>query len=111
MTREELASKIRQHWRKWLPKKHLALKESGRLMEESNSLAMRAHQRWVELVERGYQDHEADEVVNAEYVYLEKPEDGADADRELDAELEEIRRENREMARLFAGLGDLEDED
>ena len=111
MTTEELVGTIRQYWINWLPEKVKDLRSEGTLEESIRARASLAHQRWAELVARGYQDHEADEVVLAEYVYLEKPEDGADADPELDAELEEIRAENREMARLFAGLSDSEDED
>jgi hypothetical protein len=73
MTTEAFAAEIRHHWKKWLPRKWKELVDSGRMMAETMAVAQMAHQEKMRLMRAGYQEHEADEVVRAEFILL-KPE-------------------------------------
>ena len=72
-----LKSKILKHWKTWLPKKYARLKKEGILDQEAQARAVQAQEEMERLRARGYQEHEAEEVVQAQV--LEKPEvDGLD---------------------------------
>ena len=88
--REDILTKIRKHWKKYLPAKVKALREQGGLEESMQAAARMAQQEIERLRASGYQEHEAEEVALKEFVYL-PPEPGAgleDWEREELAELE-----------------------
>jgi hypothetical protein len=88
-----LKSKILKHWKTWLPKKYARLKKEGILDQEAQARAVQAQEEMERLRARGYQEHEAEEVVQAQV--LEKPEvDGLDEEQR--EELAEKEREYRE---------------
>lgn len=80
MSTSSLTSKILKHWKQWLPMKYARLKAEGILDQEAQARAANAQQEISDLMSRGYQEHEAEEVVQAHV--LEKPEvDGLDEDQ------------------------------
>jgi hypothetical protein len=78
MTTEAFAAMARNHWKKWLPRKWKALMESGQAEAEVRAAAQMAQQEKLRLMKMGAQEHEADEIVRAEFLLL-KPEPEADA--------------------------------
>ena len=86
----------RKHWTEWLPNKVEALKSEGLLDQALQTAAVNATRRVVELMQRGYQAHEAEEVALREYVLLspeENPNDPEVIEQErLDREYLEQRR-------------------
>lgn len=65
-----LAARARKHWAQWLPKRTAELKAEGRFGEETQAAALRAHNEINELVQQGYQVHEAEEVVLHRFILL-----------------------------------------
>ncbi|WP_374256452.1 hypothetical protein [Aquabacterium sp.] len=60
----------RKHWARWQPKRVAELKAKGLLDQTLQTAAVQATRRVVELMERGYQVHEAEEVALREFVLL-----------------------------------------
>ena len=80
----------RKHWATWLPKKTATLQAQGELGWALQEAGRLAQERLLELMQQGFQEHEADEVVRSEFIQL-KPEHGANLEsweREEDAALE-----------------------
>jgi len=77
MSVQQMASKARKHWTKWLPKKTAALKAEGIFSEATNGAAVAAQREIERLMEQGYRPHEAEEVALKAHVLLD-PEPGAD---------------------------------
>ena len=80
----------RKHWTEWLPKKVATLKAEGLLDQALQTAAVNATRRVTELMQKGYQLHEAEEVALREYVLL-KPEENPN-----DPEVIELARLDRE---------------
>lgn len=76
MSKENFASKIRRNLTQWHPALTKELRESGQFEATVQVRAKRAQERLLELMQQGYRDHEAEEVVNSEIVNL-PPEAGA----------------------------------
>ena len=91
MTTEAFAAQARKHWKEWLPQKWRALREAGGAESAVRAAAQQAQAMKLDLMQAGYQEHEADEVVLAEYILL-RPEP-----EEMDAEDLEREREYRKM--------------
>jgi hypothetical protein len=68
---QELATKARNHWEKWLPKKTKELKDIGQFYEALQIVAVYAHAEIAELMADGYQQREAEAVVLPLYILLE----------------------------------------
>lgn len=77
MSKQTFASKIRRNLTQWHPKLAQELRESGQLEAAVQARAKQAQERMLELMQQGYRDHEAEEVVNSEIVNR-APEPGAD---------------------------------
>lgn len=77
MAGQQYAMMARKHWQMWLPEKVAALKAVGTLEQALQTAGKLAFNRVVELMEQGYQQHEAEEVALAEFVMLQ-PEIGAE---------------------------------
>ena len=75
MTTEAFAAMARSHWKRWLPNKWAALKAAGEAEAAVRAAAAQAQQEKLQLMQAGAQEHEADEIVRAEYLLL-KPEPG-----------------------------------
>jgi hypothetical protein len=85
-----LKSKILKHWKEWLPAKYPRLKKEGILDQVAQARAVMVQEEMESLLARGYQMHEAEEVVQVRV--LEKPEvDGLDEEQR--EELAEMERE------------------
>ena len=82
----------RKHWTKWLPNKVAELKEEGQWEITLQIVGKQAFERVLELMQQGFQQHEAEEVALHELILL-KP--------EPEAELEPW--ERAEMRRSSAG--------
>lgn len=91
-------AKARKHWTKWLPAKVAELKASGELEQALQTAGKLAHARVVELMQQGYQQHEAEEVALAEFVLL-PPEHEATSPQWEREELDALEREYRRMMR------------
>ena len=65
-----LAIMARQHWALWLPRKTQELEEMALLSQALQIAAIYAHREIAELVLRGYQAHEAAEVVLPKYILM-----------------------------------------
>ena len=89
-----LVSLARKHWSRWLPKKVAELKKEGTL-EESLLGAARLCQKQIDhlMRDRGYQEHEAEEVALPQFI-LSKPESGTalppSEQKELDDRMNEL---------------------
>lgn len=87
--RQALATKARKHWETWLPAKTADLKAAGQFEEAVQGAAALAQQQISQLMQQGYQQHEAEEVVLRELILL-APEAGAEESDEERAELAEL---------------------
>jgi hypothetical protein len=93
-----LKSKILRHWKKWLPEKYARLKKEGILDQEAQARATMAQEEIESLMARGYQEHEAEEVVQAQVLEKPEPEDDEQA-KEL-AEMEAEYQKNPPSSRV-----------
>ncbi len=59
-----------RHWKKWRPKAYRQMQEDGTLNEAAQTASKRAASQVAELMEAGYQQHEAEEVVLREIILL-----------------------------------------
>lgn len=94
MSKQTFASKIRRNLTQWHPALTRELRESGQLEATVQARAKRAQERLLELMEQGYREHEAEEVVNSEIVNL-RPEAGADLEPWEREELAKLEAEYR----------------
>lgn len=97
MMNPKYASMALKHWKEWLPNKVAELREQGELEGAIQAAAKAATQRVVELMQMGYQQHEAEEVALREFVLL-APEPEGENDEEA-IELARLDREYRAMMR------------
>lgn len=91
----ELEAKIAAHWKEWRPNVVKDLRASGSWEIVRRKTAERAHKHQWMLMEQGYPDWAAEEVVLKEHVLL-PPEEGLE-DEELAEMEEEYQREQREI--------------
>jgi hypothetical protein len=96
MTEQQMTSKAREHWTKWLPQKTAELMASGEWMEATQAAGKLAAARVQDLTRQGFQAHEAEEVALAEFVLL-KPEAEAGMLPWEKAELRQMERQHRQM--------------
>lgn len=89
-------AKARKHWAKWLPKKVEQLKASGQYEPTMQAVGKQAQERVIELMQAGYQQHEAEEVALAELVLL-APEPGAGLEPWELAEMKALDAEHRKL--------------
>ena len=89
-----LVAMAREHWSRWLPEKVAELKKEG-LLEESLLGAAQLCQKQINhlMRDRGYQEHEAEEVALPQFILL-KPEAELprSEQKELDEHLNELLR-------------------
>ena len=97
MMNPKYASMAMKHWKEWLPSKVAELKAEGEFEAAIQAAAKATTQRVVELMQMGYQQHEAEEVALREFVLL-APE-AEDEDDEEAIELAKLDREYDEMMR------------
>jgi hypothetical protein len=83
MTTEAWAAMARKHWKEYLPKKWKELQERGETQAAVMAAAQQAQAHKMQLMRAGYQEHEADEVVRAEFILL-KPEPEASGEDDED---------------------------
>lgn len=79
MSAQRYQSLARKHWAEWLPNRVKQLKQEGQLEASLQTAGKNAAARVLELMEQGYQQHEAEEVALREFVLL-APEPEADED-------------------------------
>ncbi len=97
MMNPKYAAMAMKHWKTWLPNKVAELKAAGEFEAAIQAAAIAATSRVVELMQMGYQQHEAEEVALREFVLLApEPED---EDDEEAIELARLDREYNEMMR------------
>lgn len=97
MSAQKYAMMARKHWTKWLPSKVADLKAEGQLEATLQTVGKQAAAMVLELMEQGFQQHEAEEVALSELVLL-KPEAEANLEpweREEEAELDRIYRQTQ----------------
>ena len=70
MNQQTLVSKIRKHWTEYLPQKTAELKAAGEWDEAVQGAALAASRVIQDLMNQGYQAHEAEEVALQQYVLL-----------------------------------------
>ncbi|MEX3985314.1 hypothetical protein AB4Y45_40925 [Paraburkholderia sp. EG287A] len=58
------------HWKKWRPKEYRQMQQDGTLNEEAQKASKEAAKQVADLMQTGYQKHEAEEVVLPEYILL-----------------------------------------
>lgn len=92
---QHLMSLTRKHWKTYLPKMTASLKAEGKLEQALQVAVSQAANRIRELMESGYQQHEAEEVARAEFLIL-NPEP-PDSDDPEEQELMEMEREYRKQ--------------
>jgi hypothetical protein len=111
MTTEAFAAKARRHWKEWLPQKTAQLKALGTFEEAVRYAAAEANKQKLTLMQAGFQEHEADEIVLKEWILLDPEPDRLD--EEEDEEDEEREREYQELMQRLAEIDrkfDAEDE-
>lgn len=77
MSVQDLASKARKHWATWLPQRTAMLKEAGSFQAETQAAAAMAQDEKDRLMQQGYRDHEAEEVVLHQFILLKPEQDSA----------------------------------
>lgn len=77
MSAQRYAGMVRKHWTKWLPKKVATLKAEGQWEITLQVVGKQTLARVLELMQQGFQQHEAEEVALHELVLL-KPEPEAE---------------------------------
>jgi Holliday junction resolvasome RuvABC DNA-binding subunit len=70
----QYTQKALDHWREWRPKMYKEMQEDGTLNQRAQDASKEAARQVAALMEAGYQQHEAEEVVLPELILL-KPED------------------------------------
>ncbi|MCW2283985.1 hypothetical protein M2323_001598 [Rhodoblastus acidophilus] len=58
------------HWKKWLPKMTKELREAGTLNERAQKASRGAAEQVADLMARGFQKHEAEEMVLPDLILL-----------------------------------------
>jgi hypothetical protein len=79
MSASRYATLARKHWTTWLPKKVAALKAEDQLEPTLQTMGKLAQEQVLELMQQGFQQHEAEEVALSELILL-KPEHGANVE-------------------------------
>lgn len=77
MSAERYVAMARKHWTQWLPKRVKQLKADGDWESTLRVVGVRAQERLLELMQQGFRQHEAEEVVLHELILL-KPEPEAE---------------------------------
>ncbi len=98
MATETFHAKAKKHWAEWLPERSEDLKAQGIWQSETRTAAINAQDRMMELIQQGYQPHEAEEVALKEFILL-PPEPDAAVPPDQAAELRAMEREYQEMMR------------
>ncbi|MGQ7815793.1 hypothetical protein ACUTAH_08970 [Metapseudomonas furukawaii] len=98
MSAERYAAMARKHWTKWLPEKVAELKAAGDWESTLRTRGKWAAERVLELMQQGYQQHEAEEVALSELILL-KPEPKANLESWERKELSALEREYRKTHR------------
>jgi len=70
MSASRYATMARKHWTTWLPKKVAALKAEDQLEPTLQTVGKLAQERVLELMQQGFQQHEAEEVALSELILL-----------------------------------------
>jgi len=96
MDRTTLAIMARKHWEQWLPEKVVELKAEGQLNAAIQVAARQAQEEIQVLMQQGYQEHEAMEVVLPQLILLPPEPDPDDWEAQ---ELAEKERQYQEMMR------------
>ena len=94
MSAQRYATMARKHWATWLPKKVAQLKADGDLESTLQTVGKQAMERVLELMQQGFQQHEAEEAAKAELILL-KPESGANQEPWEEAESASLERQYR----------------
>lgn len=68
---QALAIKAGKHWEKWLPRKTKELKDAGEFYAALQIVAVYAQSEISALMAKGYQKHEAEELVLPLYILLD----------------------------------------
>jgi len=84
----QLETLAKYHWKEWRPKQYEELRRSGDLREELRKAAKKAHKEIMKLLQSGYQNHEAEEIVLTRYILL-APEQEVLDEMERMAEMED----------------------
>ena len=79
MSASRYSTMARKHWTTWLPKKVAGLKSEGQLEPTLKTVGKLAQERVLELLQLGFQQHEAEEVALSELILL-RPEHGANVE-------------------------------
>jgi hypothetical protein len=89
MSAMKYAAMARKHWAEWLPKKTQELKDEGRWQSGTDAAGKLTEYHVQELMEQGFQRHEAEEVALKQRILLtpEPPDEDDEEEREL-AEME-----------------------
>lgn len=86
MSAQRYAAMARKHWTTWLPKKVADLKATGELEQAIQAAGKSAAREVLDLMQQGFQQHEAEEVALSQHIIL-KPEPDANKEQwELDEE-------------------------
>ena len=86
-TVKQLKQTAIEHWADWRPREVKQLIAEKRLQAVALKAAERAHAEIKELMEAGYQNHEAEEVVLPRYILL-KPEEKVRSKKRTSLDLE-----------------------
>lgn len=75
----QYVGKALRHWEQWRPKMVAEMREAGTLNAEAQKASKEAARQVAQLMQNGYQQHEAEEVVLPGYILLTpEPEDPED---------------------------------
>jgi hypothetical protein len=66
----QYTTKALNHWKKRLPNMVKEMREDGTLNEQAQKASMEASRQVAELMAKGYQQHEAEEIVLPELILL-----------------------------------------
>lgn len=100
MTTQAFAAMARRHWKEWLPNRWAALQASGQTEAAVLAAAQAAQKEKQALMRAGSQEHEADEVVRAQFILLPPELEAENPDPELEAKEQEYQAMMQEQAEI-----------
>ncbi len=105
MNVQQLEQKARDHWRIWRPEEYREMEAEGILDSNLRAAAVAAKEAIDDLIQQGYQMHEAEEVALKTYILKEPEGDGLE-----DWEREELAEKERRFWEVEAAVAKINEE-
>lgn len=101
----QLESLASDHWKQWRPEEYAEMESNGTLQANLRAAAVAAKETIEDLIQQGYQMHEAEEVALKTYILKEPEGDGLE-----DWEREELAEKERQFQEVEAAVAKIDKE-